>query len=192
MVLKEPITSKKVFGVLLGASGAVFIVLASHQNQTGVSSLWGNLLVFSTTITYAAYLVLMKPLTAAYGIITLMKWIFLYGTLTTLPFCYRYIYIQPGADTMLYWGILYTTVGATFLTYLLVPVALKILRPTIVGMYNYAQPVIASFVAFMVGQDRFSWDKPLSLMLVVAGVYLVILSKSRAQVLAEKAEQGHA
>lgn len=191
-MLKEPITSKKVMGVLLGAGGAVLIVLSSHQQLSGVSSWWANLLVFSTTLTYASYLVLMKPLTAKYGTVTLMKWIFLYGTLATLPFCYRYIYIQPGASAFTYWAILYTTVGATFLTYLLVPVALKILRPTIVGMYNYAQPVIASFVAFSLGQDRFSWDKPLSLLLVLAGVYLVIISKSRAQVLAEKAVQGHA
>jgi len=192
MMLKEPITSKKVIGVFLGACGAVLIVLASYQNQSGTSTLWGNLLVFSTTITYATYLVLMKPLTATYGTITLMKWIFLYGTLTTLPFCYQYIYILPDASAATYWGILYTIVGATFLTYMLVPIALKILRPTIVGTYNYAQPVIASFVAIMLGQDSFSWDKPASLLLVIAGVYFVIISKSRAQVLEEKAEQGHA
>jgi len=189
MALKEPITTKKVAGVLLGACGAVLVVLFSHHNQPGASTLWGNLLVFSTTLAYASYLVYMKPLTATYGTVTLMKWIFLYGTLTTLPFCYQYIYILPEASATTYLGILYTIVGATFLTYLLVPVALKTLRPTVVGTYNYAQPVIASFVALMLGQDRFSWDKPVSLLLVIAGVYFVILSKSRAQVLAEKAKQ---
>jgi len=192
MVLKEPITSKKVFGVLLGAAGAMLIVLVSHHNHSGVSSLWANLLVFSSTLTYAGYLVLMKPLTAAYSTTTLMKWVFLYGSMSALPFCYQYIYIRPEASLTTYCCILYTTVAATFLSYLLVPIALKILRPTIVGMYNYVQPVIASFVALMLGQDLFSWEKPLSLLLVFAGVYLVVLSKSRAQVLAEKAEQGHA
>ena len=192
IVLKEPITSKKVLGVFLGACGAVLIVTASHHNHAGISNWWANLLVFSSTITYASYLVLMKPLTGTYSTITLMKWIFLYGTLTSLPFCYQYIYIQSDASAITYWCILYTTVGATFLSYLLVPIALKILRPTVVGMYNYAQPVIASFVALMLGQDFFSWEKPVSLLLVFAGVYFVIISKSRAQVLAEKAEQGHA
>jgi len=192
VALKEPVTSKKVFGVFLGACGAVLIILSSHHNHAGASSWWANLLIFSTTLTYAGYLVLMKPLTETYSTATLMKWIFLYGTLATLPFCYKYIYIQSGASNFTYWGILYTTVGATFLAYLLVPIALKVLRPTIVGMYNYAQPVIASFVALTLGQDLFSWEKPVSLALVFAGVYFVIISKSRAQVLAEKAEQGHA
>lgn len=58
--------------------------------------------------------------------------------------------------------------------------SLKRIRPTTVSMYNYIQPIIASLIAVMIGQDTFSLQKVLSAALVFAGVYLVTQSKSRA------------
>ncbi len=58
--------------------------------------------------------------------------------------------------------------------------SLKRIRPTTVSMYNYIQPIIASLIAVMIGQDTFSLQKVLSAVLVFTGVYLVTQSKSRA------------
>ena len=49
-------------------------------------------------------------------------------------------------------------------------------------MYNNAQPIIASIVAILIGQDSFTWDKPVAALLVFLGVYLVTQSKSRADI----------
>ena len=64
--------------------------------------------------------------------------------------------------------------------------SLKRIRPTTVSMYNYVQPIIASLIAVMVGQDTFSLQKGVSAVLVFVGVYLVTQSKSRADL--EKVE----
>lgn len=45
-------------------------------------------------------------------------------------------------------------------------------------MYNYVQPIVASFIAVMIGQDTLSWQKVLSAVLVFTGVYLVTQSKA--------------
>ena len=76
-------------------------------------------------------------------------------------------------------AIFYVLFGATFLPYLLIPMSLKRIRPTTVSMYNYVQPIVASFIAVMIGQDTLSWQKVLSAVLVFTGVYLVTQSKSR-------------
>lgn len=68
----------------------------------------------------------------------------------------------------------------TFAAYLLVAFSLKLLRPTTVSMFNYVQPLIASTIAIVIGQDVLNWTKPLSAILIFTGVYLVITSKSRA------------
>jgi len=87
-----------------------------------------------------------------------------------------------------YWRIGYMVVFATFLGYLLIPIGQQILRPTTLSMYNYVQPVVASFVAVFIGIDTFGVEKALSGILVFAGVYIVTQSKSRAQLIAEKQE----
>ncbi len=76
-------------------------------------------------------------------------------------------------------------VGATFVSYILLPVGQRYLRPTITSMYNYVQPVIASVVAVCWGLDSFNLMKGLAVVLVFAGVFMVTKSKSRAQLEAE-------
>ena len=67
------------------------------------------------------------------------------------------------------------------MTFLLLMNAQKVLRPTVLSMYNYTQPIVASIV---------SWTKGVAVVLVFAGVYLVTQSKSRAQMLKEMEEKG--
>ena len=74
----------------------------------------------------------------------------------------------------------YALVFGTFAAYLLVAFSLKLLRPTTVSMFNYIQPLIASSIAIVFGQDILNWTKPVSALLIFIGVYLVITSKSKA------------
>ena len=116
------------------------------------------------------------------------KWLFLYGTIACFPVLYKdvvsvdYASLVPDA----WWRIGYVILFATFLSYLLVPIGQKNLRPTTLSMYNYVQPLVASFVAVLIGLDTFGLVKGIAGVLVFSGVYIVTQSKSRAQVLAEK------
>ena len=47
----------------------------------------------------------------------------------------------------IYWRLFYVVFGATFLSYLFMTTGQHLLRPTIISMYNYAQPVVATFVS---------------------------------------------
>ena len=58
--------------------------------------------------------------------------------------------------------------------------AQKLLRPTVVRMYNYVQPIIASIAAVIMGIGTFGWQKGIAIGLVFLGVYIVTQSKSRA------------
>jgi drug/metabolite transporter (DMT)-like permease len=44
-------------------------------------------------------------------------------------------------------------------------------------MYINLQPVVASTVSIIAGQDTFSWDKPLALIFIIAGVCIVTQTK---------------
>jgi drug/metabolite transporter (DMT)-like permease len=181
--LKEPITWKKVTGVLIGASGALLLILNSNASGLGAAGLEGNLLCVVSTLSFAVYLTAFKKLINRYTPVTLMKWMFLFATLCSLPLCWRGV---AGVDyaavpVAIYLRIAYIVVLATFFAYLLIPIGQKWLRPTIVSMYNYLQPLVSSLVAVGLGMDAFGWRKGIAALLVFLGVYVVTQSKSRAQ-----------
>ena len=76
------------------------------------------------------------------------------------------------------WGIGYVVICATYLAYIFTMIGQKNLRPTLVGMYNYAQPVVASIVGIYLGLDKFTPTKIIAVILIFSGVYLVTISKA--------------
>lgn len=192
-VLKEPITVKKALGVIIGASGAILIVLAEAAKQDTIheSSWLGNILILCSATSYATYLVVTRPISQKYKPVTLLKWMFLFSMIMVLPFTYSELAnakILQTFDLNISWRLVYMLLMGTFVAYFLIPVALKRLRPTTVGSYNYLQPLVASLAAIVVGQDVLTWEKPAAAVLVFSGVYLVTTSKSRADVEREKAQ----
>ncbi|MDR0412407.1 MAG: DMT family transporter [Dysgonamonadaceae bacterium] len=181
--LKEPITGKKITGVLIGAAGAFLLIFHGNAGRLNIHSLEGNLLCMLSCASFALYLTLFKKLIVRYRVVTLMKWMFLFATLCSLPFCWQdtvrvdYAALPAG----IYLRIAYVVVMATFCSYFLIPVGQKFLRPTIVSMYNYLQPLVSSLVAVVLGMDAFGWVKSAATLLIFLGVYVVIQSKSRAQ-----------
>lgn len=184
LVLKEPITFKKAAGVLIGASGALLIILQSSAlNVNKESSLIGNMLCIVNVITYAIYLVITRPVSQRYAPVTLMKWMFLFSALISLPLGWGDVaeakVFSDTTNLSVILRLLYIIIMATGIAYFLVPTALKRIRPTTVSMYNNIQPIVASIIAIIIGQDVMSWDKPVAACLVFTGVYLVTQSRAK-------------
>lgn len=192
-VLKEPITLKKAAGVLIGISGALLIIFHSMGGESKPGSMTGNILCIVNIVTYAIYLVITRPVSQRYSPITLMKWMFLFSALISLPLGYDDLMHTPAFTTGTHVHVLlrlgYVVVMATGIAYFLVPMALKRIRPTTVSMYNNIQPIIASAIAIIIGQDVLSWDKPAAAVLVFTGVYLVTQSKSKEDLEKQRQKQ---
>lgn len=190
VVLREPITAKKFGGVIIGAIGAIFLVYSTHHGENiQDGNMRGNLAVASGAFFYAFYLIITREISKKYSAVTIMKWMFLYSTIILLPFAFNDIAsanIFYQSDIKPYFFVGFVLFGATYITYMLMPQVQKRMRPTTMAMYNNLQPLVASFVAIMIGQDRFSIEKIISGVLILLGVYLVTQSKSKADLEAEK------
>ena len=188
LFLKEPITWKKAIGVLVGAAGALLLIYTGTTTKQHQTTVTGSLLCLLSTLSFAIYLTAFKKTILKYSPVTLMKWMFLFAVVCSLPFCWKDIVaVHYDAIPMnIYLQIFYVVGLATFFAYLLIPIGQKFLRPTIVSMYNYIQPVVSSLVAVALGMDRFGWVKGSAAALVFLGVYIVTTSKSYAQLQAEK------
>jgi drug/metabolite transporter (DMT)-like permease len=112
-----------------------------------------------------------------------MKWIFLFAFVVSVPF-------SAGEIVALDWSAIpavqlaelaYLIFCATFITYFLIPVGQKRIRPTLVSMYSYVQPIIAIVISITIGMEVLTWQKVLATFLVFGGVVVVSYSKSRAQ-----------
>lgn len=186
--LKEPITYKKIIGVLIGCLGAVILIFSSkYLNVSGTRSWLGNSLCFLSSLAYACYLVFFRDFIKTKHPVTIMKWMFLFSAILLLPIGIPKITAVDlrSINNLLGVEIIYVVLMATFLTYLLIPIGQKHLRPTTLTMYNYLQPIIAAILAIFLGQDNFGIEKVLAAILVFLGVYVVTQSKSRQQLEAE-------
>lgn len=185
LYLKEPVSGKKVLGIALGATGALLLIMGSRHPDTsqtvGTHYIWGDLLVLMAQCSYALYIVLFKNFVSKYSLFTIMKWMFTYAFICALPFSYHDLLAASWSalSSAEIAALAFIVVGGTFFSYIFVVVGQKNLRPTVAGMYNYVQPVIASIVAIYWGMDSFNWIKVLSVLLIFGGVYLVTVSRAR-------------
>ncbi|MDR0438155.1 MAG: DMT family transporter [Bacteroidales bacterium] len=180
IVLKETITKNKIFGIILGATGAILLITSSGISSTFGPNQWlGNVISFGSSLAYSIYLVLAKPLMEKYNPLTVMRWIFTFAAMVLVPIgCADLFQTNWSAFDFKGIGLLtYMLIGATFITYLCIAYGLKKVRSTTVSIYNYSQPVIASFLAIMLGIDRLSPEILFCAGLVFSGVYLVVRGK---------------
>ena len=183
LFLKEPVTPLKAGGVVLGSAGAVILILSSGNGGQGGGNIWGDMLCLIAQVSFACYLTIFKGLISRYNVFTLMKWMFLYATLCFVPFSFQdlseMVHRTFLAEVWLEVG--YVVFFGTFLAYVLVLTGQKTLRPTVVSMYNYVQPVVGASVSVLIGLAIFGWLKAMAAGLIFIGVYAVTRSKSRNQ-----------
>ena len=180
--LKEPITNKKVLGIFVGAMGALILIISSQAASNGGGSILGDLLCLIAQISFSIYLTVFKGLSQQYSAVTINKWMFIYASIIYIPFStYDISSIQWATiPTTSIFQLLYVVLGGSFLAYLCIMTAQKLLRPTVVSMYNYMQPIVATIAAIIMGIGSFGWQKGVAIALVFLGVYIVTKSKSRA------------
>jgi len=188
VIIKEPITLKKAIGVIVGASGALFLIFSENSKHLGQGNIKGDIIVLIAVCSFALYLTLFKGLISRYSPFTIMRMMFLFAAIQSYPFCHNSLEaFDPsilGLSVLLRIG--YVIIGATFVSYILLAIGQRVLLPTTLSMYNYTQPIIASIAAVAMGVDVFGIDQLISIILVFLGVYIVTQSKTRAQLDAEK------
>lgn len=182
IVIKEPITLKKAFGVALSFAGIIYLIItrASVSGGTMESTTFGIIMIILNSLSFSMYLGIFKPLIAKYSAVTFMKWIFLFSFCAVIPFSLKgLIEVQwSSIPAVQYAELAYLVVCATFISYFLIPVAQRRIRPTIVSMYSYMQPIIAIAVSIAIGMDVITWQKTLAALLVFSGLILVTRSRS--------------
>ncbi len=173
IIIKEKPSIYRIIGIILGLTGACFIILQGGSSQQG-SSLIGNVLIILNATSYGLYLVLVKPLMTKYSPLTVIKWVFTFGLIIVIPFGLSEvdtIVWEMPTDIILKVGfvILFTT----FFTYLFNIYGVKRVSPTVVSSYIYLQPILTSIIAAISGTETINKLMVISSVVIFIGVYLV-------------------
>lgn len=181
-ILKEPITWQKAGGVLLGCAGAVIIITTSATaGNAKVGNIWSDLLCMSAQLSFALYLSLFKPLVQKYSLFTVNKWMFTWATLIIWPFTLGHVSSIDFASVPMstWWETGFVVFFGTYISYICMMVGQQTLRPTVVSVYNYMQPLVSVSVSVAVGLAVFKTSQALAAILVFSGVWFVVKSKSK-------------
>jgi len=174
--LKEKITFQKIIGISIGVAGALIMLLYGKNFSFGSDTLYGDMLILINSVSWALYVVLVKPLMKKYNTFTVVKWVFLFGVLYVLPFGYSELKtIQWDTFTFPVWrDVLFVVIATTFFAYILNTYALRALSPSVVSIYIYLQPFLATLIAiYFFKNDTLDLRKLTAGVLIIFGVYLV-------------------
>jgi len=182
-ILKDSIGTTRLTGILLGAAGALMLILLGNPLSLKGGNLSGNLFVAGNTVAWGLYLVIAKPLVVKYNPLLMMRWMFLIALLGVIPFSIRQaLEIDFSSfDTYTWFSVLYIIIGTTFMAYFFITYSLKRLSSSVVAYYTYLQPVLVAVIGIIVFAEKISWIKIVSALLVFVGIYFVTRKKSVPQ-----------
>lgn len=159
-----------------------FFLLNSYYKMLNV--LTCNLLIqihsYTIYVENLPYLCIFKNLMKKYDVVTFQKWMFLFGSIMILPLSFHSVSVLSwNTITVKTWlETAFVVVAATYFAYIFNMIGQRILRPTVISMYNYVQPIAACVVSVMAGLAIFGWKQSVAIFFVFIGVYLVTKSKS--------------
>ena len=149
--LGEKIGMRKFLGITMGFAGALMLVLYGTQNTSNAPNvLMGNVLFMTNSVFFSGFIIVVKPLSEKYNVVTIMKWLFLIGFVLTFPVTVReYNEVDwPNMPLDVLCRVAFVVLGTTFSTYLLNLYAREIYRHrpwVLLPMHNPSLPLAMPF-----------------------------------------------
>lgn len=184
----DQLSLRRLLGIALAAAGVIYLVNPAGADLSTHSTA-GNLLIVSNSLLYAMYIVLSKTLFERYGALNVITWMFLVGSLITVPVgIYSLRQEDIGAMGGVVWLtiafiIIFPTVGAYYLN----AWALTKVPPSTVAIYIYLQPLIAFGFAPLLLGEQWNSRTVVAAILIFAGV-AVVTKRGRSQAIKEISE----
>ncbi len=182
IIIKEKITIRKIFGIFLGLTGAATLILKSGAISLDNDYFIGNFLVFVNATSYSIYLVIVKGLMTKYNPITVMFYVFSFGLIFVFPFGISELSnVSLEIFTLeIFLKVGFVVICTTFLAYLFNAFALKSLNPSVVSIYIYLQPVLATVIAIILKSDSLDLIKIISSAFIFSAVFLVSMPSKKS------------
>jgi drug/metabolite transporter (DMT)-like permease len=169
---KEPFRGGAALGIALALGGVLYLV-GAEAFSIGIETVVGDVLIVVNAIAYAIYLVIIKDQVSRYGSLATVAIGFMVSAALATPFGIASIGDAKAIDLEIVLLLLYVIAGATIFTYLANAWALKYTESSVVAIYIYVQPLVASVLSVLVLDQYPSARVFLAGISVFAGIALV-------------------
>lgn len=181
LLKKERFVLRRAVGVGVAMSG-VLLLVGWNALSLGLTTAVGDVMVVLNSLLYAGFLVLVGPLVAKYGSLTVVVWLFAFGALFVAPLGVPELVGAAPSVPMHIWGLAgYVVLVPTIFTYLANTWALGYARPSLVAIFIYLQPVGATLLAVIFLDATVELKLLLAASLVFTGIYLVARTPTAQQ-----------
>ena len=177
IVSPQPISWVKTVGALLAIAGAVALLTDKNHHLFGTTNeAFGNALVLFAVIAIAANTVLINNQLRLYGVVTIMGWYYIIGLTMATPFFYRdFISIfSLSLSKFAIAELIYVTIFGTVLPMYLLYVGSRHLTAVHTALYRYIQPLVATALALLRGQNIIDHANIVGALLIFSGVVAVV------------------
>lgn len=170
----------EIAGVVLAFAGAAAVILGKHPEGHASDATLGNILALISGLCYAVYLVVLEKPTHKYRPVSMLRWVFLAAAVPALVLVPHLpeAAIFHSADTMEPWLMtIFVVTCPTFLAYLLINPAIKLIGSELVSIYQYLLPVVATIAAVMMHLAVLHAIQIVAMGVIIAAMVLINLSK---------------
>lgn len=179
---------RHLLGIALAAGGVIYLVDPWRANFAEETTL-GNIVIIASSLSYGAYISVSRNLFRTYGALNVITWIFLLGTLVTLPMAaYAWKADDLSELSLPTWlAVVYIILVPTVGAYYLNSWAITRVPPSVVAIYIYFQPLLAFGLAPLVLGESWNARTIVACVLIFAGVAVVTI-KGRSRAVEEVSE----
>ena len=176
-------TWRRMLGIALAAAGVLYLIGPGRSDFSAATRI-GDLLIVANSFCYGTYIAVSKDLVRKYNALTVITWIFIVGSVATIPpGLISLIQVPLSNVSWKVWiEVAYIIVLPTAITYYLNAWALARVPPSTVAVYIYLQPLIAFVVAPIVLGETLGARALISSLLIFVGVFIVTRSRRRPDV----------
>ena len=178
--LKERLTPLKLIGLLLGILGGALLVFSRDLSDVaGAEQSLGDMFVIMGALSYATYVIAIKPLMTKYKATHILQWVFLFGAFAILPIGWNELAKIEWVrfDGISWFCVAYVVLGSTFFAYRLMNYGISKLGAAVTGSYIYTQPFFATVASMLILHETLSLPKISAAALIMGGVFLANYKK---------------
>lgn len=170
----ERASAGRLLGIALSVFGAL-VMLDPGGFRIAEKALAGDLLILANCMSYATFLVVMRPVLRRLPVVTVISWSFLFGGLGVTAVSWPYLVrLDPTVLPAAVWaGVAYVVLVPTTLNYLINAWAVARSTPSLVAAYTTLQPLSAGFLAALFLAERPGWPQLAGGLLIAAGLWRV-------------------
>ena len=173
-ILKEKITFKKCFSIVLATIGVGIIV---GNGQIDVSQQLGGFYLLVAALTWALMSVLVKKIPQQYSQIVITTYSSLVAVCLLTPVVVprlKYLDISSILQPTISGGLIYLGIVSTAGGFLLWNKGLQLMNASSGGLFFFFQPIVGTFLGWLLLDETIGLSFWLGTMLIFSGVFLVI------------------